>query len=37
MAQKALMLGAYSIVVGTAITGIDQKVKDFCTSLLLFI
>lgn len=34
MAKRALALGAYSIVVGTVITGIDQKVKDFCTSLL---
>lgn len=29
MAKQALSLGAYSIVVGTAITGIDQKVTDF--------
>ncbi len=29
MAKQALTLGAYSIVVGTAITGIDQKVEDF--------
>ena len=29
MAQKAIDLGAYAVVVGTAITGIDQKVKDF--------
>ena len=26
---KALELGAYAVVVGTAITGIDQKVRDF--------
>ncbi|MEC4985892.1 MAG: N-acetylmannosamine-6-phosphate 2-epimerase [Oscillatoria sp. PMC 1068.18] len=29
MAQKALQLGAYAVVVGTALTGIDQKVKEF--------
>jgi N-acylglucosamine-6-phosphate 2-epimerase len=29
MAQKALDLGAYSIVVGTAITGIDLQVKAY--------
>ncbi|MBZ8179603.1 N-acetylmannosamine-6-phosphate 2-epimerase [Oscillatoria salina IIICB1] len=29
MAQKALQLGAYAVVVGTAITGIDLKVKEF--------
>ncbi len=29
MAQKSLDLGAYAVVVGTAITGIDLKVKDF--------
>jgi len=29
MAKKALEIGAYSVVVGTAITGIDLKVKDF--------
>lgn len=29
MAQKALELGAYTVVVGTAITGIDEKVKNF--------
>lgn len=28
-AAKALELGAYAVVVGTAITGINQKVKDF--------
>jgi len=33
MAQQALALGAYSLVVGTAITGIDQKVKDFSSKL----
>lgn len=30
-ARKALELGAYSVVVGTAITGIDLKVKAFQT------
>ncbi|ELR99607.1 N-acetylmannosamine-6-phosphate 2-epimerase [Gloeocapsa sp. PCC 73106] len=30
MVHKALELGAYGIVVGTAITGIEQKVRDFC-------
>jgi len=30
-AAKALELGAYAVVVGTAITGINQKVKDFLT------
>jgi len=29
MAKKALDLGAYAVVVGTAITGIDRKVADF--------
>ena len=29
MARKAMELGAYAVVVGTAITGIEQKVKDF--------
>ncbi|MEC4892462.1 MAG: N-acetylmannosamine-6-phosphate 2-epimerase [Oscillatoria sp. PMC 1051.18] len=29
MAQKALQLGAYAVVVGTAIAGIDHKVKEF--------
>ncbi|MDY6785406.1 MAG: N-acetylmannosamine-6-phosphate 2-epimerase [Cyanobacteriota bacterium] len=29
MAQKALQLGAYAVVVGAAITGIDLKVKAF--------
>ena len=29
MAKKALELGAYSVVVGTAITGIDRLVEDF--------
>ena len=29
MARKAIELGAYAVVVGTAITGIEQKVKDF--------
>ena len=28
-AKKALEYGAYSVVVGTAITGIDLKVKAF--------
>ncbi|MBP0018902.1 MAG: N-acetylmannosamine-6-phosphate 2-epimerase [Cyanobacteria bacterium SBLK] len=31
MAKKALDLGAYAVVVGTAITGIDLKVKAFQT------
>lgn len=31
MAQKALQLGAYAVVVGTAITGIDRKLQDFMT------
>lgn len=29
MAQQALELGAYAIVVGTAITGVEAKVRDF--------
>jgi N-acylglucosamine-6-phosphate 2-epimerase len=29
MTKKALELGAYTVVVGTAITGIEQKVQDF--------
>ena len=29
MAQKALELGAYAVVVGTAITGIERKLQDF--------
>lgn len=29
MAKKALDLGAYAVVVGTAITGIDRKIQDF--------
>lgn len=32
-ARKALDLGAYSVVVGTAITGIDLKVKSFYNAL----
>lgn len=32
-AKKALDLGAYSVVVGTAITGIDLKVKSFYNAL----
>lgn len=34
MAKKAIALGAYSVVVGTAITGIDQKVQDFASQLM---
>ncbi|HEY9662764.1 MAG TPA: N-acetylmannosamine-6-phosphate 2-epimerase [Allocoleopsis sp.] len=33
MARHALELGAYSVVVGTAITGIDQQVKAYCAAL----
>ncbi len=29
MAIKAMELGAYAVVVGTAITGVDRKVEDF--------
>ena len=29
MAQEALQLGAYAVVVGTAITGIDLQVKAY--------
>jgi N-acylglucosamine-6-phosphate 2-epimerase len=32
-ARKALDLGAYAVVVGTAITGIDLKVNAFYNSL----
>ncbi|MEW6492235.1 MAG: N-acetylmannosamine-6-phosphate 2-epimerase [Cyanobacteriota bacterium] len=34
MAQKALQLGAYAVVVGTAITGIDLQVKAYQKALL---
>ncbi len=33
MAKQALDLGAYAIVVGTAITGIDLQVKAYATAL----
>lgn len=33
MAQKALQLGAYAVVVGTAITGIDLQVKAYQQAL----
>jgi N-acylglucosamine-6-phosphate 2-epimerase len=33
MAQCALKLGAYSVVVGTAITGIDAQVEAYCTQM----
>lgn len=33
MARQALDLGAYSVVVGTAITGIDAQVKAYCAAL----
>ena len=33
MAKKALNLGAYAVVVGTDITGIDSKVKAYSTGL----
>lgn len=33
MAQTALTLGAYTVVVGTAITGIDWLVKAYCSAL----
>lgn len=35
MAQKALQLGAYAVVVGTAITGIDLQVKAYQQALSL--
>lgn len=34
MARHALTLGAYGVVVGTAITGIDHQVQAFLTALL---
>ena len=34
MAKKAIDLGAYAVVVGTDITGIDSKVKAYRTCLL---
>ncbi|HEY9848038.1 MAG TPA: N-acetylmannosamine-6-phosphate 2-epimerase [Leptolyngbyaceae cyanobacterium] len=34
MAQKALQLGAYAVVVGTAITGIDLQVKAYQEAIL---
>jgi len=33
MARKALDLGAFSVVVGTAITGIDLQVKAYCEEI----
>ncbi|ERT08694.1 nitronate monooxygenase family protein [Lyngbya aestuarii BL J] len=33
-AQKAIELGAYAVVVGTAITGIDIQVKNYQTALM---
>ncbi len=33
MAQQALASGAYAVVVGTAITGIDLQVKAYCAAL----
>jgi len=33
MAKHALDLGAYAVVVGTAITGIDLQVKAYATAL----
>ena len=32
-ARQALDLGAYAVVVGTAITGIDRLVNDYVTAL----
>lgn len=37
MAKQAFTLGAYSIVVGTAITGIDQKVQEFNNAIKSYI
>ena len=34
LAQQALKLGAYAVVVGTAITGIDYQVKAYQTALM---
>lgn len=33
MAKQALDLGAYAVVVGTAITGVDAQVKAYCEAL----
>jgi N-acylglucosamine-6-phosphate 2-epimerase len=33
MAQRAIELGAYAVVVGTAITGIDAQVQTYCAAL----
>lgn len=33
MAQRAIELGAYAVVVGTAITGIDAQVQAYCAAL----
>jgi len=35
MARQALDLGAYAVVVGTAITGIDYQVKAYQQALSL--
>jgi N-acylglucosamine-6-phosphate 2-epimerase len=34
MARQALDLGAYAVVVGTAITGIDALVRAYCNALV---
>lgn len=36
MAQQALDIGAYAVVVGTAITGMDLQVKAYITALQRF-
>jgi N-acylglucosamine-6-phosphate 2-epimerase len=33
MARQALDLGAYAVVVGTAITGLDSLVKQYVNAL----
>jgi N-acylglucosamine-6-phosphate 2-epimerase len=33
-ARDALAIGAYAIVVGTAITGIDAQVRDYCDAIV---
>jgi N-acylglucosamine-6-phosphate 2-epimerase len=33
MARRAINLGAYAVVVGTAITGIDYLVRDYISIL----
>jgi N-acylglucosamine-6-phosphate 2-epimerase len=35
MAQEAMKLGAYAVVVGTAITGIDLQVKAYQEAILI--